>query len=255
MRRLYFLAIVVGILLIINSTALAGEAAPAQEKDSDPNSQSSLSREAAPAQEKDSERIEVVNLFTWATGPSPDWGRGALYAFLGLIGALVTVFGLIGGAVPGTAGFARIEAGMKRVEGREKILDKLIKDSDRKAEEITAVEKATDNLRDDMRSDRWRQFTLAAVLYALLGAFFAALLARDLLQALVIGAGWTAYLGALGLKKDYAERKSMKDQTTEKFEDALSQIKTGMVPQGEDWDKLSADWDALRMEAQVSKAL
>jgi hypothetical protein len=108
----------------------------------------------------------------------------------------VTVFGLIGGAVPGTAGFVRIEAGMKRVEEREKILDKLIKDPNRKPEEIQAVELATNNLRDDMRNDRWRQFTLAAFLYALLGAFFAALIVRDLLQALAIGAGWTALLGA-----------------------------------------------------------
>ena len=65
------------------------------------------------------EAIEVGNLFTWATGSTiPDWGRGGLYAALGLIGALVTVFTLIGGAVPGTAGFARIETGLKRVEER-----------------------------------------------------------------------------------------------------------------------------------------
>jgi hypothetical protein len=108
MKRAYFLLVLVGILLIINSMALAAEPAPAPVTDSD--------------------RVEVVNLFTWATGPSPRWGVGGLYAFLGLIGALVTVFGLIGGAVPGTAGFVRIEAGMKRVEEREKVLDKLIKD-------------------------------------------------------------------------------------------------------------------------------
>ncbi len=239
MKILYVLVVVFGVLFIINSTTLA--------------------EEAAPIQARDSERIEVVNLFTWATGPSPDWGRGGLYVFMGLIGALVTVFGLIGGAVPGTAGFARIEAGMKRVEEREKILDKLMKDPNIKADKISAVEKATDNLRDDMRDDRWRQFTLAAVLYALLGAFFAVLIARDLLQALAIGAGWTAFLGALGLKKDYAERKTLKDQTTEKltdkFEDTLSQVKIGKIPQQADWDKLSADWDDLRMEAQVSRAL
>jgi hypothetical protein len=193
--------------------------------------------------------IEVANLFSWATGKSPDWLRGAFYAGLGLIGALVTVFTLIGGAIPGTAGFMRIEAGMKRVEEREKMLDKLIKDPKKKPEEIKAVEIATNNLRDDMRDDRRRQFALAAGLYALLGAFFAALLARDLLQALVIGAGWTAYLGALGLKKDYAERKTMKDQTTEKLESTLSRIKEGKI------DINEKDLDELKAEAQVSKAL
>jgi hypothetical protein len=61
------------------------------------------------------------------------------------------------------------------------------------------------------------------------------------------------------LKKDYAERKSMKDQTTEKltdkFEDTLSQVKIGKMPEQADLDKLKADWDDLRMEAQVSRAL
>ena len=81
-------------------------------------------------------------------------------------GALITVFGLIGGAIPGTAVFARIEAGMKRVEEREKIIDKLIKDSKRNPEAIKAVEVATNNLRDDLRENRRRQFRLAAGLKA-----------------------------------------------------------------------------------------
>ena len=42
------------------------------------------------------------------------------------------------------------------------------------------------------------------------------LVTADLLQALVIGAGWTGFLGTLGLKKDYAERKAPKDATLEK---------------------------------------
>ncbi len=192
--------------------------------------------------------IGVANLFTWATGDSPDWGRGALYSCLGLLGALVTVFSLVGGAIPGTAGFARIEAGMKRVEEREKILDIMIKDPNKIAANIEVVEQAANNLRDDIRADRRRQFMTAAFLYAILGAFFAALLAQDLLQALIIGAGWTAYLGALGLKKDYAERKSLKDETTEKLENALSQASAG-TPLSDN------DHMALMSEAQVSKAI
>jgi hypothetical protein len=229
MKIINVLVVVFVILFIINSTTLA--------------------EKAAPIQARESEGIEVVNIFTWATGPSPDWGRGGLYAFLGLIGALVTVFGLIGGAIHGTAGFVRIEAGMKRVEEREKFLDKLIKIPNVDAKRLEVVEKATDNLRDDMKEDRWRQFLLAALLYALLGAFFAAFIARDLLQALAIGAGWTAFIGALGLKRDYAERKSMKDETTEKLTDIFEgAVKTGKVPD-------QSELDEFKMEAQVSKAI
>ena len=63
----------------------------------------------------------------------------------------------------------------------------------------------------------------------MLGAFFATLLARDILQALVIGAGWTTLLGTLGLKKDYADRKSTKDaalkQTLDALETSVSRVK------------------------------
>jgi hypothetical protein len=37
-------------------------------------------------------------------------------------------------------------------------------------------------------------------------------LAQDLLQAFVIGAGWTGLIGSYGLRTDYAQRKSRKDQ-------------------------------------------
>ena len=195
--------------------------------------------------------IETVNVFTWAAGPSPDWARGALYALLGLIGALITVFSLVGGAIPGTAGYMRIEAGMKRVEDREKILDKLIEDSERDPEKIKAVNIATNSLRDDIRQDRRRQFALAAGLYAVLGAFSAAMLAQDLLQSLVIGAGWTAFLGAMGLKKDYADRKSVKDQTTEKLENALSEAKDKDGQPAVEAPKLAE----LKREARTSRSI
>jgi len=108
-------------------------------------------------------------------------------------------------------------------------------------------------LRDDLRSDMRQQFALAATLYVVLGAFFAAALAQDLLQALVIGAGWTAYLGAFGLKRDYAERKLIKDKATEELEAALppppaQDPATGVAAMMDPW----AD---VRMEARVSRSI
>lgn len=160
--------------------------------------------------------LKVTDLFSWASTTPPDWGRGALFAGLGFIGALVTIFGLIGGAVPGTAGQAKIDADTERLDKLSKRLEELITTSPPDAAAIAAVENTVNNLRDDLRAERWRQFGIATVLYAILGAFFSTLLAKDMLQALVIGAGWTGFLGTLGLKKDYAERKAPKDATLEK---------------------------------------
>lgn len=161
------------------------------------------------------EPIKVAELLTWARETPPDWGRGALFAGVGVIGALITIFGLIGGAVPGTAGQAKIDADTVRLERHSEQLEKLITTSPPDAAGIAAVENAVNNLRDDLRAERWRQFAIAAVFYAVLGAAISTLLATDILQALVIGAGWTSFLGALGLKRDYAERKELKDTALE----------------------------------------
>ena len=162
------------------------------------------------------EPIKVSDLFPWARTTPPDWRRGALFAGLGFVGALVTIFGLIGGAVPGTAGQAKIDADTERLDRMSQRLEELIGASPSDPAAITAVENTVNNLRDDLRAERWRQFGIATALYAVLGAFFSLLLAQDILQALVIGAGWTGFLGSLGLKKDYAERKATKDTVLEK---------------------------------------
>jgi hypothetical protein len=203
MKRLFVvLVLVASISMIVTSIAFAQESEPPE-----PGG------------------IELANLFTWARTTPPDWGRGGLMAGLGLVGALVTVFGLIGGVIPGTAGQAKIDADTNRLNKLYDRFQVLIDAPSIEADDVVAVEKAIDSLRDDLRAERRRQFGIAAVLYAILGAFFSALLAQDLLQALVIGAGWTGYIGSLGLKSDYAERASTKDTALERVETALGQIK------------------------------
>lgn len=186
---------------------------------------SSFAEESQPT----SGSIKVGELLTWATATPPDWGRGALLAGMGLVGALVTIFGLIGGVVPGTAGQAQIDADTARLKRLSEELEKLITASTRDPATITAVEATVNNLRDDLRAERWRQFAIATLLYAILGAAVSTLLASDVLQALVIGAGWTGLLGSLGLKRDYAERKELKDtaleRTVERAEKAEALIK------------------------------
>lgn len=169
-----------------------------------------------------------------------DWKLGGLYAVMGFAGALVTIFFLIGGAVPGTVGAARIEAGLKRIDEWEKALNARI-EAKADPEDIKAVEVALNNYRDDVRSMRRWQFTLASVLYAILGAFFALMLAGNALQALIIGAGWTSYIGVVNLKRDSDQRKVVKNEVIDQLLAASSQKQgTGLQ---------------LEAEAAVAKAL
>ena len=178
-------------------------------------------------------KIDIANLFTWLSTTPIDWGRGALLAGLGLVGALVTIFFLVGGAIPGTVGQVKIDTDTERLERYNKRLDDLTNAANLDCEAVNTLEKLTNNLRDDLRVERRSQFGIAAVLYALLGAFFAAMLARDMLQALVIGAGWTSLIGNLGLKSDFKQRSSEKDKALDSLEGIVkSQIGSGTPTKG-----------------------
>jgi phage-related protein len=136
------------------------------------------------------------------------------------MGALVTIYGLIGTAMPGTSGKASLEAEEIRLESFKKKLSELWKkeEKDINIEAAKELEIAITNLQAYISKERWRQFGLAAFLYVILGAFFAALLTESFLQALAIGAGWTAYLGVVGLRKDGEVRGSIKDREIEELE-------------------------------------
>lgn len=170
---------------------------------------------------QEDDEVTVADLFSWYSSDDPQWSTGGFYAALGLVGAIFVAFGLIGGAVPGTAGQANIERDEARVERMNKQLESLISGSNTDPARLAATEAAVDRWRDDVRSERWRQYTVACILYAILGAFFASMLAKDILQALVIGAGWTGVLGSLGLRSDYAQRKSTKDDALERVVEQL----------------------------------
>jgi opacity protein-like surface antigen len=159
----------------------------------------------------------------WATGDTIDWAKGGLLLLFGAAGALFTIFTLVGGVVPGTAGQAQIEEDTAMLSKWTQKLATLIEGE--KVKEIDATQVAVQNLRRDVGRERWRQFLLASVLYLLLGAFFAAVLADDLLQAAAIGAGWTAVAGSLGLKSDYSKRKQTKDEVIAGYQEHVDKLK------------------------------
>jgi hypothetical protein len=160
---------------------------------------------------------ESVNLFAWFDETNPDWGRGALYAALGFAGSLATIFTIIGGAIPGSPGQARIDADQLRMENLYERLEVMIDDAPAQAPMVNALEATVNNLRDDLRKERWRQFFFAALIYAAGGSFFATALAIDMFQAVVVGAGWTGVLGAVGVRSDSLFRHTVKDAAIDKL--------------------------------------
>jgi hypothetical protein len=200
---------------------------------------------AAPAAAADAAPAagDVVALFPWM----PDVQLGFIVAVTGLIGALIPVFGAVGGAIPGTAGSAKIDADEARLVRLADQLDALIRERPVDANAVSAVESAVNGLRDDLRSERRNQFLWAGLLYAVLGVAFALFLAGNALQAVAIGAGWTAFIGTFGLRSDYTARRDVKNDVIEKLQDH--------VATGGSSDPADPTVETLRREARVAQAL
>jgi hypothetical protein len=158
---------------------------------------------------------DATSFFHWYTADSPDWAAGALYAVLGVIGALFVGYSTLGGALPGSPVQARLDLDEQRLTDLQARINELAKASPVDSEAIEALTAATTELRRSVTTERYRQYSLGLLFYIVLGAFFASALARDLVQAVVIGAGWTGLVGTFGLKQDFAARKFVKDAALE----------------------------------------
>lgn len=208
-----------------------------------------FAQEPEPPQPGGKETNLFANPFTWATDGPPDWGRGALYAVLGLFGAVVTVYGVIGGFIPTAAG-EKLEADYKKLETKSKELAELraraLKDPGSvDAALITAFAEDEDRARDDLDRKRQRLFRNWAIAYVLLGMFFALLLAQDMLQALMLGAGWTSVIAALGLTREHKKDKAEGAKQAEVYMKHVSELEKRLSQLKEKIEEEPAlDWDA-----------
>lgn len=87
---------------------------------------------------------------------------------------------------------------------------------------IKATGDQIDRLRDDMTRERWKLFLVGSILYIVIGIAIALLLAQNVLDALIIGAGWASIIGSLGLRQNYTESSSVKNAT---IDEAMAMIK------------------------------
>lgn len=197
--------------------------------------------------------LDIAELFVWITPEAINWSLGALLAAGGLVGALATTFSLIGGAIPGTVGTARIDKDAEQLERFSRRLEELVSDRQhppQHAELLDKVASTVDTLRRYLSRERWRQFILASILYTVLGAAFASALAQDLLQAFVIGAGWTGLIGSFGLRTDYGERKDQKDVA---LNEVLTELRTELQTQLANLDAAPSEEETAKRQREVDR--
>jgi hypothetical protein len=208
--------------------------------------------------------VEIANLMTWFTAEPRNWTAGALFAASGLVGALVTMYTLINGTLPGVAGQAKIDHDAEQLTRLSQRLEELSNASKPDWEGVQALERMVNNLRDDLRTERRWLYAIAAPLYLIAGTAFATALAQDIFEAVVIGAGWTTFLGTFGLKRDYKERKEIKDDAlnqavarVDRLTSLSKEQKQKAQALGLDGliDDLERDAHHLKRDASVAKAM
>lgn len=163
----------------------------------------------------------VGEFFHWATTPTGiDWQLGAALAGAGVVGALITLYLLLGEPLPLLGNTVRITELRLRLSYLEKkrraITETRLRLADQDplpterlgalegisnthSEEITCVQSELNQ--EVRRGLRW-----GVPLYVLLAGLIAAAFATNLIQALVVGFGWTTILDRLGVKQQESER-------------------------------------------------
>ncbi len=213
---------------------------------------------------------ETVVLFGWHT--TEDWGTGWLYFVLGMAGALVTVYLFLGEFLPsmgGKANLARDEIVLEEYQAVRRSISEIRQRAALghpdgvKEEQLRAAEALSDDL-DNMiiflerriRSERWRLFALGFPMYVILGGFFAMAMAGNFLEAIVIGFGWTVVADRLGLERETAVRKEIRDTEISKIETQrremareVEELKGKLVKAIEERDK------ALEIEKEMEGVL
>ncbi len=175
---------------------------------------------------------------------------GLLLFFLGVFGALVTIyFYKEGDLFPAMGSAARIKSHEIAISQLKKRVDELrtrwdaeIKDLNAMIEQydkgdkvdvlekkiegqkvqIEEIAKRVRQLEEDLGSkerlidsERKSVLTTGMIFYVFLGGMFATVLGKDFLQAIIIGAGWTSFVSVLGLKKEQQTIRELREEAEE----------------------------------------
>jgi hypothetical protein len=186
--------------------------------------------------------------FPWVKsgGFRDNWLEGLGFFGLGILGALVTVYLLLGDFLPSMGGKAEYEELKLELADLTQRRDKQLQIRERFSrgdgpaitdEQLAAADKLTGDLsiaigqkETELRNRKRSLQALGLPLYVLLGGGFAVLFATTELQAILIGFGWTALADRIGLGKELNAKTSTREQEVQKLREGAER---GVTAQGE----------------------
>ena len=171
-----------------------------------------------------------------------DWLTGLVFFIAGIFGALVTAYLFAGEFLPSMGGYTveyrKYEETLKAYQER---LDQLTELRMKLAEEPAVpgqprldptylnevfddIRQRTLDLEKYLRSERWRLYLIGAPMYLVLGGFFAAALARNPLEAILVGFAWVAAAQNIGLRREEAERREIRETQTARKDEKIKDL-------------------------------
>jgi len=168
-----------------------------------------------------------INVLEWFPN---DPVSGLVLFILGVVGAAVVVYLSLGTSLPGLNTRVSIRNLEVEIESDKQEREQLWNEwketkDDRLAAQVGLLDQKIekDQNRLDGNKKRLRQASVA--LYMPLGGAFATLLAADFIQALTIGAGWTALISMIGIKREEAEASTEKEHESNSMDKKKQQLK------------------------------
>ena len=173
-------------------------------------------------------------LFPWVKsgGVSENWVEGLGLFALGLLGALVTAYLFLGEFLPSMGGKAtydvlsiEIEDLARRrndvlalreryVRGELSLTNERLRAAERLTEQLTQAHDAKQTEASRLRT---HLLLVGFPMYVLVGGAFAVLFATNLLQALLIGFGWTAVADRIGLQRELEQKGHKREEQVDRL--------------------------------------
>ncbi|HET7506838.1 MAG TPA: hypothetical protein VFJ53_00635 [Solirubrobacterales bacterium] len=178
--------------------------------------------------------------FPWKTGGdfSDNLPTGVGLAAMGIIGALILIFGFLGSYLPSMGGKTEYKALLLEIETLTKRRDRLLASREdyvssgddfggerrREATALTQDLTAVIKSKEEEAQRKYRQvMRLGIPIYVLMGGGLAVLLATNALQALLIGFAWTSVIDRLGLKWEEEKKEEVKEESAAKVKSVATE--------------------------------